>query len=82
MLPAAASVSIVVAAARSTVLKAAFVFVVNTEPASVTEPGAVATRPPVNVVLSLDASPSVKLPVLLNVVAPAILFVPPVIDTL
>ena len=44
--------------------------------------GAVAITPPVNVVLSVAESPNVTVPVLANVVTPAILFVLPVIDTL
>ena len=45
-------------------------------------PAALAVRPPANSKLSEASSPSVKLPVLLKVVLPAMLFAEPVIDTL
>ena len=44
--------------------------------------GALATTPPVNASVSLASLPSVSVPVLANVVAPAILLLAPVIDTL
>ncbi len=44
--------------------------------------GAVAVTPPVNAVLSVASLPSVNVPVLLNVDAPAIELLDPVIETL
>ena len=55
---------------------------VVTWPARLIEAGAVAPSPPVKSRLSEAPSPSVRLPVLLNVVLPAMLFAEPVIDTL
>ena len=51
-------------------------------PAIFTAFGAVATTPAVKVLESPDASPIVTVPVFPNVVAPAIVFAAPVIDTL
>ena len=57
------------------------VFPVATVPSSVTPLGAVAVNPPVNVLVP-KVRPIVNAPRLLNVVAPAIVFAAPVIDTL
>ena len=53
-----------------------------TVPAMFLLEGAVAITPPTNVVESPVASPNVTVPVLRNVVVPAMLLTPPVIDTL
>ena len=61
--------------------------VITPVPAALTVPfrlialGAVATTPPVKATVS-PPSPKVSVPLLLNVVVPAIVFVPPVIETL